>query len=654
MKQYLTDKSKLLLLCTVGIFLITPIGAKADPATPDPNTSRDYADSFFADDTQSGMRSPHSFKQSDRNQDNDALRRMEESARIGRAAGPGNNFNDLRDMAFSNFDSAGIARFGGLNSWCKDGEAGSEECISADPSLTLPHSTGEKISSFNFLSPVSGVTDTLNSKVYVNQITQNMASPLAVLTSTMNLTEPGLTRGMMDSMQMAGNATSLRMQADQAVFARAQALRGAGDMFAAGYDAQVARYRAEGRSWIEAQSLALGGERTAPNGTLFENADAAAIMNFKADPNHPQAPENQAGELQNNYNDNTPYKENVIRALDYVFNSELSRPTVANSDQHKATLKALRKSFEDLIGDIQFTIGKPNNGSLVPPAPNTTGSTDGVLAISMKRLPPRAKPEVFFRNLVVNRYRDLHNILYLRCRFEKNGSSIGVPYGNAGGDTNDAVPEMPKVGSDGKFLEPNSKGTNFWADSGGAHQLMVRISTTGFRPQPKVLESLYTMFLNDERPFSFSATGEIQVDCDRLLTGPGDASNLFDLISEAAVRPGGGRKIAVNVTERVRASFTIAEHVAFGQYLGTLAKAEDFIRSSTGGAYDSMVRQSMLDMIYSVAGTQKIREAIDKNNDELKVIGMQLMDSYRAASADGAGGLIEAFGAGGAMNTGGQ
>jgi hypothetical protein len=67
-----------------------------------------------------------------------------------------------------------------------------------------------------------------------------------------------------------------------------------------------------------------------------------------------------------------------------------------------------------------------------------------------------------------------------------------------------------------------------------------------------------------------------------------------------------------------------------------------------------MVRQSMLDMIYSVAGTQKIREAIDKNNEELKIIGMQLMDSYRAASADGAGGLIEAFGAGGAMNTGGQ
>ena len=272
----------------------------------------------------------------------------------------------------------------------------------------------------------------------------------------------------------------------------------------------------------------------------------------------------------------------------------------------------------------------------------------------MKRLPPRVKPEDFFRNLVVSRYRDLHNILYLRCRFEKNGSSVGVPYGDPEDAEKDANREMPKLTSDGRFLEPNDKGENFWSDSAGAHQLMIRISTTGFRPQPKVLESLYSMF-QGEGHVSFSNTGQIEVNhCDRLLTGPGNASNLFELISDAGKRAGGGRKIAVNVTERVRASFAIAEHVAFSQFLGTLAKAEDFIRSSTGGAYDSMVRQSMLDMIYSVAGTQKIREAIDKNNEELKILGMQLMDSYRAASADSSGGLIEAFGSGGSMNSGGQ
>lgn len=611
---------------TVHALPTSPIGGGSD--------SDPYADTLYD--------SAESFKQSDRvsdggtttnGADGSALRRQEEGTRIGRQAGPGNNFIELSDSPMSNQDSPGIARFTGPNTWCKD--QGSD-CIIPKENL-FESGAGEKVAAFSFLSPLSGVTDTLNSRVYVNQVTGNLSSPLSVLAATMNLTEPGLARGMMDSMQVAGMATTARLQADQNVFARAQVYKGTGEIFASAYDSQLALARSNNKSWIEAQSGALGDERITSTGSNFD-APGTTSINFKSDPNHPLSDTMQGAGLGNAYNyDGGNFKENVIRGLDFIFNQEFLRPRAGmDIAQQRESLRALRQSFENFIGDIELKIGPPDAPNRLYPAntsdagPNS-GAT-GVAVLAIRHIEPHTSSEDFFRQLVIDRFRDIHALLYMRCKFDSNAAGFGTAGSNDLDEMGTAVV--------GDYNSPSTSKSSFWADFGGAHQLLTRVSTSGFRPSPKVVEALYGMFL-DERIDEATPS-----DCGLLRTENGKASDIFTLLSSKNANER-GRYLTANSKERINAAFFLAEHVAFGQFLGTLAQAEKYVKGSTSGSYSTIIKDNLLDLIYGVAGTREISVAMDRNNQELRGLALEMGDRYRQRNSELASSFSESFGQGG-------
>jgi hypothetical protein len=438
---------------------------------------------------------------------------------------------------------------------------------------------------------------------------------------------------MMDSMQVAGTNVQARLAADQAILSRAQAFPGTGATLAANYDTTMVRERASGKSWIEAQGIALSGERNVAGANSPQpfNAVNTTPVDFKKDPNHPSNnPEAGLGET---YYDGSPIKDNVIRGLDFLFNRALTFPVGQTPPaDHKEAMKRFRRSFERMIGDVQLTIGAPNANF----SPDTTIETsDGAIAVEVSRIPPTERTEQLFQKLVIDRYKDIHALLSLRCKYEL------TPIQNSSSD----LPEIPRE-DDGEFKKPSNAKGNFWADYAGAHQLLIRLSTIGFRPSPKLFEALFAKF-KDESSGDVDATS-----CAALSTKPGKPSDISALLSQDKSKR--GQALATNSKERIQAAFFLAERIAFGQFLGTMAQAEDFVAVNSTGGYDSLVREHMLDAIHTTAGTNQIDLAMDRNNKELNTVNMEIAGWYTernvASSAPITGSYAEGGGNKGSIN----
>ena len=244
--------------------------------------------------------------------------------------------------------------------------------------------------------------------------------------------------------------------------------------------------------------------------------------------------------------------------------------------------------------------------------------------LSIIRIEPKTSPELYFRKLVIDRFRDIHSLLYMRCKYDTSSASAGT---FAGAPTT----------TTGNYLAPSDVKANFYADFGGAHQLLTRVSTTGFRPAPKMMEALYGMFL-DERADDTGA-----LDCGQLRTENGGASDIFTMLSEqnASNR---GRYLTTNSKQRVSAAFFLAEHVAYGQFLGTLAQAEKYVKDSTSGSYGSVIKNHLLELIYGAASTREIDVAMDRNNQELRGLALEIGDRYRVRNAEVSGAVSASFG----------
>lgn len=629
-----------LTISVVAASLLVPLPAHAAPSPgQEPTLLEQMNQESAGTEVDSLYESNESFKPSDRPSDGGgnldggegyALRRLEEGVRIGRQAGPGNNFGDSSDSLFSNFNNPGIGQLTGPNTWCMDAEGKPKDCV-VESEAQLKTAPGKKSNPFNFLSPMGGVTDTLHSKAYVDQITGNLSSPLAVLSSTISLTEPGLARGMMDSMQMAGMATNSRLLADQAVFSRAQLYRGSAEVLASAYDAKMARERAAGKSWIEAQSGALGGERNTFGGngspTPF-NALSGGILDFKGDPNHPR--QNPEASLGDNYYDGSQIKDNVIRGLDFVFNRELTFPSGEAPANHKEAMKKLRRSFERYIGDVEIRIGT-SDPNLAPTDPaGNAQPADGATVMEVRRIAPQENPQVFFRSLVIDRYKDIHTLLALRCKHDHRATESG--------NTNDLAEISTE--EDGEFMKPGTAKVNFWADIGGAHQLLTRISTAGFSPHPKLIEALYAKFRNE------SGGGGDEVKCSDLSTERGKPSDIFTLLTEKNQNER-GRALATNSKERIQAAFFLAEHIAYGQFLGTLAQAQNFLSKSSNGGYESLIKENLSNAILDTAGTPDITLAMERNAQELRAITNEIGNWYMIQNVESSAPLSQSFAEGG-------
>ncbi|NDC39744.1 MAG: hypothetical protein EBZ48_17180, partial [Proteobacteria bacterium] len=302
------------------------------------------------------------------------------------------------------------------------------------------------------------------------------------------------------------------------------------------------------------------------------------------------------------------------RGLDYVFNRETFAS--GQDDDKKNALKNLRRSFEIYIGDVQLTVGVPDKAkNLSPKAPSDSADpADGAVSLSIKRIPAETPPKALFKSLVIARYKDIHDLLALRCKFASEGPPTA---GGAGSGSS-----LATLNNNG-VLVPADQKTNFWRDIGGAHQLLVRISTAGFRTSPQAFDGLFGIFLAETSDDPSKSV------CDRLSTEGGKPSDIFALIDKNK-----GRDLALNANERIRSAFFLAERIAYGQFLGTMAQAEQYVQRSTAGSYSSLIKENLLSMIYGAAGTRELDLAMDRNNQELRNMAQELLYRYKAAQIE--------------------
>ena len=664
-------------------FYNTLENSSVNPYTPDQSDTTDSYEPSATSTSGSGSSNPAEIS---------GFRRQEEEGRLGEWGSPGTAISALEDFSLHNDTSAFYGPLDDANMYCQsdgydddDDDEGSgvgggtapSNCILAN---TIRYNAGQRVSNFNTFAPMAGVADTLNAQAYVGQVQNALTSPLAVEHATLNLTEPGIAFGVANAMSTANQATQLRYGADAAIYNRLAANPGNGEIIASAYESCIAYYRSQAASgtggtstgplsWIEAQSRCLGGE--VPNTNSFSSPNSSSGFDFTHDPNYNSSMDSVDDGTDNGSWSSATYQNGtVIYAVDYLFNNE---NTAANSSETggstsvqspecdivgdsssgcstSTTVPQLRDALHAMIGDVKFTMtyNSANPGQFIvkthrlPPWDPSTAANQGTWDPGVSPYSPRD----FYRNIVMDRYNDAHALLYLRCRYE-NHDLTGIDDSSGGGTSTAGglLSDEPYRDGSGNVVVPTGTTGNFWLDVPAAERLLIHLSTRGFRMKPQFVEDLFNIFKAEQiqvlgNTSSASSSGTL-LPCQVLDTSSTGPSNLILAVSGSSAGGGGtssadateARSLAVKSNARIRLVFALSEKVAFGQYMATLSKAEDFITTLTGGSYDSLVRQYLLNMLYNTAGSKDLRSVQHLNDQQILTSIIPVLEQEAALAA---------------------
>ena len=529
--------------------------------------------------------------------DGNALRRLEDDGRRSANASPLNTDRELVPFIGEALDeNMHSQRWTDPNMWCPDSDP---YCVT-EQSDVIKWQPGRRKSSIHSFAPMTGFVDVANSLAYADMSMNLLTSPSSLMMTAMGLTEPGVAQGHHSAMMQAGQQVVLRYQADQAFYNAANANPESRDIIINTYhdciNLKLRGLAMNGRdpdprgrlTWVQAQSECLGGEvsiRTYNAGTVqaFAQTDQPQGMQMGYNRNHrgqfENMPLNQGSDPFTETGDITS-----ISMLDYLFNQEWRNerwqraddPTFGNdSSMHLRSIGELRSAFAEMIGDIHFRL-KPGTTAAGP-----AGSTRD---FEIEKIPPLAgrRPEDYYRELVKQSYTDVMNIMYLRCTYVPTDLGNYVALGSP-------------IGQD------------FYRGGGPVGERLRWLGMKGYKAKPSTIEGLYSFFVASQEDLN-------EPDCDLLMSWIQDRATSIESIFGGT---GQQSEVANNLNTMIRVIFFYGQRLAMGQFLSTFIKAEDFVKSTTGGAYDTMIKKYALEAIYTAAGTSNLKEAYESNLRQL-------------------------------------
>jgi len=420
---------------------------------------------------------------------------------------------------------------------------------------------------------MSGFEATINSMAYANQAASVLVSPLSLMKIAWALTEPGIGLGSEAAMAQANMWLQNRYLADEA-FVRHAGLTPQGEVVLGTYRDCIGRKigtlapgtfgpPAPTMTWIEAVSICQGGDSSAPPQQQFAAATGVGF-DFTAHPAHGSHGSTAAF---------PSTKPEELSALDILFNPALA--TVPQAD-----LIAARASFEKHVGDILFIAGDASTGAR---------------QLQANRIPPSEKPEETYKQLTLEAYQSVHELMRHHCRFKFEGK---LPGGGTGTTTAHVY--------------------QFYTST-ALRNLRERLSVKGYDLGQRGADGFFKLYT---RQF---VAGNAQPNCDELQSWQNGKSTSLDSLAT---------NWSSRTTEMTRVYFAFARGIAMARYLGILQQAEALVLRLSGGELELAARRGMLAAIYEVASTADLGGAAATNLEFLRTLEARVIRANEASGKD--------------------
>ncbi|MDC0358777.1 hypothetical protein OAO01_08175 [Oligoflexia bacterium] len=562
-------------------------------------------------------------------QDRNMFLWSEDADRYSHQFSPGNTSLEMDGIGRFYEDTYVTSAYSNINKWCDEGSSGNiTDCVapSGGTDESYYNEPGKRKSSVTAFDPMAGFHTTMTSQAYTDGVNGLLSSPMSILQVAWLMTEPAVSMGVANAMKISNGFLHSRYLADQSFLKRADATPETRQIILESYNNCIARhmqgigedYKDTGnppKSWVEAQSLCLGGARIETTGGIkpFKTVDHDSTYKMVDNPSHSKRMEKFAlsGTTASTDKDSLLLTE-LLFSQETGFEHEfewLGRKTSpSSSSANDSALKAMAASWRMIFGDIKFSI-KP-------------GFSPGVKEFEIQKIAAQVQPgsgsglgtslrrgggEWYYRNLVKELYKDINDLMFNMCKYA-NGE---VPLGD--NPSHYANPYLWVAATHTAFFWNNDK---FLFGDGGvlknAHP--DRLAMRGFWLQPHIGDLLFYMFAREE-----GAKSNGQFNCARLdmdnASSEGHLSNIMNSISSSTNTDVGLRAI---VRKRIRNYWYLAKKIGMGQLLMTLKRAEEILQGLSIGAYDTVVKRYGLGMIYQAAGTKDIYDSYEKNLQELR------------------------------------
>lgn len=432
------------------------------------------------------------------------------------------------------------------NAFCPAGDPDCNENPVTPPEPIIRETT------INSFSPMTGFGATMNSMAYANQAAGLLVSPLSILKIAWALTEPAIGLGNDSAMAQANMWMQNRYLSDE-MFVRHARLNPHADFVLQTYRDCIGKLMGPlepgatlpagpSMSWVEAVSRCQGGD------AIFSSATRPFINT---------APD--GFDFSSNSGNLTGAPSLSISALDILFN-----PVIKAGGPAAAELPAVRASFEKLVGDVVIEIGRGDTGARI---------------LRASRVPPTESPSRTHREMTLEAYHSLHELMQLRCEKVRTGS---IP------PTTGAMPP----------------------------ELRQRLSVRGYDFTQIAEKGFYFLF---ER--QYAGTPENQRPCDELRSwDPAQPTSLE------------GIRARGSASDMNRMYFKLASRVALARRLGALREAEAEVLRLSGGEVEMGARRAVLDAIYEVAQTTDLVGEYIQVVEELVALQREVL---AAESSDG-------------------
>lgn len=524
-----------------------------------------------------------------------------------------------------------------INMWCEENGKNINNCVREDYKESY-FEPGTRTTSIVAFDSMAGTHDVMTSTAYTDQVNKLLSSPMAVLRTTWLMTEPGVAGGVSDAIKDSELFLQNRYLSDLTYLKRAENSPGTGELVMSAYNNCIAKQMDANRTWIEAQSLCLGGARTQASPVTFQMANAGSSYQLKDHPDHYKN-NTDVGSLRagSDLIDKEDHKISLVELLfqqesdfSHVFKWLGEKGGTTPDDKNETPLKGMAEGWRRIMGDVEFTISDPSENK------------PGLRRISVRKILPRVNPphnkitgsagarragaKWYFRNLTKSIYREMLNLLYNYCVFNNTGNCSTTATAVEVGDAHSWY--AGGSASDKNFFWNSDKclyGTN--TDLKNARPDM--IGMRGFWLSPHLGDMLFYYFKKDGGVGSDGKYDCVSLDVDStvwgLVSGPGSIRRVMRAVDKSA---GTDNELRAESSQRTRVYFYIARKIALGQFLNLLKKAEEHLLSLSVGSYSNLAREYGLEMIYQTAGTRDIMDSYEKNLKELRVSVEGLYQQY--------------------------
>jgi hypothetical protein len=388
----------------------------------------------------------------------------------------------------------------------------------------------------NVHAPMAGVSDFMYSKEHANQIGKSLGSPMVLYHATMLLTEPAVAGAVHNSFMEGYGSLGNRYLAEENFVHELESDPQSRQILLPAYRECVANQlrdhagsvsgttSADRKSWIEAQSVCMGDRSDSigkvnnkPNNE-FNNLNGSGF-DFYMDPNHPHW-------------QNKPGAGNEIRLTDYLFNR-------SNWQIVAVDLDALKKSFQEMLGDYEFKVED------APTASGGSGAPVGRSAsreLSFTRVEATKPRKEIYKDAENANYETIMDLVYQRCDY--NRAAAPSPGGGGGNNT----VKLPFCDAKKATLKPE----------------FLKVSFVGYEFDCNMVEDLFKIFtFENPNMETLSGKGGAKIDCS--VVSGGDYENLHQ--NPDTIKSGHARVLF------------LAEQVTLGQVYNTIYNIQQVVEN---------------------------------------------------------------------------